>query len=775
MILYRPVGLQEMELIYDNGMKAFPASLPQQPIFYPVLQLEYARQIASGWNVKNGQYAGYVTQFKVEDQYLSQFKKHAIGESQYEEYWIPAEELDAFNQHILGLIKVVEAHFGAAFQGFVPEKFVLQGKNAVEQFTLLANTYIYKRMDFYLEIRRNHKAIFLNYPFWQVYEFKNPGLKEKILQAIKEAWFTSFPKTPLPLPLPVHDDMELVKQTDAHAHSMEASAHEDSVPVEQSDSYSLAEPVQEDIPLIKQTDANPVVTADDEDTPVEQTDPDVLVDPVHKDIVPVEPVNFHFLKGLELGLNGKYQEAIDELFKAVEGDPNHVVAHISLGIAFHRLGEDDRAVSCYEAALKLNPKQAEAHYFLSNILYAHGNVREAMAEYTAAIGLEPELIEAHQKPVPQDRLTDYTNSPAEMHRIAKSAYRILDLNNSLEANPRQANLFKERAAEYARLWNYEQAIADYSSALALQPDDANAFHFRGVAYEQMGQLERALEDYQQAVTIDPQISNVYINRGVNFGKIGNFRQSIDSLTEGIRLAPRNPEGYFNRGITYIQQGDFESAIDDLSNVIQLSPSEEAAYYWRGISNEGVGHQREAIADYRQFLSLTHDTNARTEIEQKLSQWNGDEPDKADQRSTVSDDRHKTYQGQPEEPEQVLDLHGLLLALGERALHSTWFGSGVDYYGEKAEELLAFTDQNKPIEGRDLLHITMGIHQTLEGDFQAFDPGATSPWIFIRAWDGTGFHIETNDPEIKDQLKQHFQDVEDVEGAHPPYEGLFIRI
>jgi len=33
MILYRPVGLQELALIYDRGMKAFPARLPQQPIF----------------------------------------------------------------------------------------------------------------------------------------------------------------------------------------------------------------------------------------------------------------------------------------------------------------------------------------------------------------------------------------------------------------------------------------------------------------------------------------------------------------------------------------------------------------------------------------------------------------------------------------------------------------------------------------------------------------------------------------------------------------------
>jgi len=186
MILYRPVGLQELELIYDSGMKAFLARLPQQPIFYPVLNLEYARQIASDWNAKNGQFAGYVTEFKVEDQYISQFEKHTVGSSEHEEFWIPADEVEEFNRHIIGHIKVLEAHFGDAFQGFVPEQFGLQGKNAVEQFTLLTNSYIYKRMDFYLEIKRNHKAVFLNYPFWQTYDWpfaENSGEIAKFLIA----------------------------------------------------------------------------------------------------------------------------------------------------------------------------------------------------------------------------------------------------------------------------------------------------------------------------------------------------------------------------------------------------------------------------------------------------------------------------------------------------------------------------------------------------------------------------------------------------------------
>ena len=43
MILYRPVGLNELRLIYESGLKAFPPRLPEQPIFYPVLNLEYAR------------------------------------------------------------------------------------------------------------------------------------------------------------------------------------------------------------------------------------------------------------------------------------------------------------------------------------------------------------------------------------------------------------------------------------------------------------------------------------------------------------------------------------------------------------------------------------------------------------------------------------------------------------------------------------------------------------------------------------------------------------
>ena len=44
--LWRPVGPQELDLIRQSGMRAFPPRLPDQPIFYPVTTEEYAVKIA---------------------------------------------------------------------------------------------------------------------------------------------------------------------------------------------------------------------------------------------------------------------------------------------------------------------------------------------------------------------------------------------------------------------------------------------------------------------------------------------------------------------------------------------------------------------------------------------------------------------------------------------------------------------------------------------------------------------------------------------------------
>jgi hypothetical protein len=107
-VLFRPVGAEELELIRLTNFSAFPPRLPEQPIFYPVLNEEYAVQIAREWNAKRSPgNVGYVTRFNVNSEYLSDKEIRIVGGSVHQEYWIPAEELEEFNRNIVGKIEVV--------------------------------------------------------------------------------------------------------------------------------------------------------------------------------------------------------------------------------------------------------------------------------------------------------------------------------------------------------------------------------------------------------------------------------------------------------------------------------------------------------------------------------------------------------------------------------------------------------------------------------------------------------------------------------------------
>lgn len=115
-VLYRPVGNKELALIRESGYTAFPPRLFYQPIFYPVLNEEYATQIARDWNARNGN-TGYVTRFYVRADYISHYEVHTVGASSlYQEYWIPAEELDEFNRNIVGKIEVISTFHDPATQ-----------------------------------------------------------------------------------------------------------------------------------------------------------------------------------------------------------------------------------------------------------------------------------------------------------------------------------------------------------------------------------------------------------------------------------------------------------------------------------------------------------------------------------------------------------------------------------------------------------------------------------------------------------------------------------
>ncbi len=116
--LYRPVGVKELTLIQAADYQVFPPRLDWQPLFYPVLNRQYAIEIAQNWNTKDeaSGYAGFVTAFDLPKAYLKQFQVQNVGGARHNELWVPAEELSNFNQQIQGKIRILDTFYGAKYR-----------------------------------------------------------------------------------------------------------------------------------------------------------------------------------------------------------------------------------------------------------------------------------------------------------------------------------------------------------------------------------------------------------------------------------------------------------------------------------------------------------------------------------------------------------------------------------------------------------------------------------------------------------------------------------
>ena len=106
-VLFRPTGPKEIALVAASGYRAWPRRLPEQPIFYPVTNEQYAVEIARDWNVKSDG-GGFVTRFEVKAEFMARYPIQRVGGAHHTEWWVPAEDLEELNRNIVGKIEVIQ-------------------------------------------------------------------------------------------------------------------------------------------------------------------------------------------------------------------------------------------------------------------------------------------------------------------------------------------------------------------------------------------------------------------------------------------------------------------------------------------------------------------------------------------------------------------------------------------------------------------------------------------------------------------------------------------
>jgi hypothetical protein len=102
---------QRIGLALDAAGWADIAELPAR--FIEVTNEAYAIEIARDWNVPNSG-VGRVTRFDVQAAFMARCETHQVGAAHHAEWWIPAQELEALNDHVVGLIEVTRTFDGGA-------------------------------------------------------------------------------------------------------------------------------------------------------------------------------------------------------------------------------------------------------------------------------------------------------------------------------------------------------------------------------------------------------------------------------------------------------------------------------------------------------------------------------------------------------------------------------------------------------------------------------------------------------------------------------------
>jgi len=181
--LYRPVGLLELELILEADARAFPPRLPEQPIFYPVLDRGYAEQIARDWNPPDPRsgFAGFVTEFDLESAFLERFETKVVGGAQHQELWVPAEELAELNARLLTRIRTTRAFYGAQYRGPRPRSPELPAQPREQLGELRALTM--SGADFERVIDANWRVVLANFGLWSATKAEEQGLTPQAAQA----------------------------------------------------------------------------------------------------------------------------------------------------------------------------------------------------------------------------------------------------------------------------------------------------------------------------------------------------------------------------------------------------------------------------------------------------------------------------------------------------------------------------------------------------------------------------------------------------------------
>ncbi len=220
------------------------------------------------------------------------------------------------------------------------------------------------------------------------------------------------------------------------------------------------------------------------------------------------------------------EAAVDLLARAIEADPNFVVAQYTLGSVHQSLGNRWKAAAQFRAATQLDAAYPEPFKALGDLFLAAPRrlFDQAVEAYTKAIELRPFYADAYVG------LGDARAAKGEVDGAVASYQKALVFN---PVNPKvHMSLGK---IYYAEKGLYYESVTAYKRAIDLDPQLVEARMGLGEVYEEKGLYKEAIEEYKRVIEVDEKHTGALYNLALVYEKV-DPREAVAQWERYIQLA-----------------------------------------------------------------------------------------------------------------------------------------------------------------------------------------------------------------------------------------------
>jgi len=254
----------------------------------------------------------------------------------------------------------------------------------------------------------------------------------------------------------------------------------------------------------------------------------------------------------------QWGEAISYYQKAIAADSQLTEAKIKLALAYSNRGWDynnqkkwDDAIEDLDKSLNYNPESAIAYNNRGLAWDGKGQEQLSIAYDYLNINGDKDSAKIEM----ENAIDSFTNSISDLNKALKLK------NNFEEAIFNLAHAYNDRGHTYNLLKEFDKAIPDLIESIKLNPDLAEAYNDLGWAYNGKKDWQKALPECTKAIELNNEMALAYNNRGWAYHELNDFNKALIDLDKAIELMPGLSVAYLNRAITYYYLKNVEKVVE----------------------------------------------------------------------------------------------------------------------------------------------------------------------------------------------------------------------